>query len=141
MAVDDDVTYGFSIGDANALANAIGQRDFVVKLIDEPLGGGGGCGSIQIEITSVSVITRATVKILARPCGCDVVPEEVSESVVVYDLAGCFLDETPLSALVGRRGTAQYMEIKAAEAAEINVTIPDGETTICVWLFTGLCCP
>ena len=110
------------------------------------------CGDITFKILSTGTnalgIRWAKVQILARPCGCEEVPEEVELIVVqpstlgpgidrIYDLAGCFLNE-PDADLVNRVGFAKYMQDLRFIESPIE---PGGPVPDCTWSIHSLCCP
>ena len=110
------------------------------------------CNEVRFRINSVDQVPvqcpwqSAVVDILARPCGCTTVPEEVgtgtADTIRVFDEAGCFLDE-PAADLVNRIGYAKYMidEERVAVAPGTGT----GTGTVagsgdCRWEITQLCC-
>jgi hypothetical protein len=114
------------------------------------LGGGGSsrsCDFIAFEILSVSSDRySAVVEITHRPCGCNLVPEEVAGIVTVYDELECHLSDEEPSALIGRKGTARYMtgakrESSSSEASSGASSSGSSSTKECLWMIDGLCCP
>ncbi len=114
--------------------------------------GGAACDFIRFRINSVDQVPfqcpwqSAVVDILARPCGCTVVPEEAgtgtAETVRVFDEAKCHLDE-PANDLVGRIGYAKYMIGEERVAVDPGTGTSTGTTTgsgDCRWEITSLCC-
>lgn len=101
---------------------------------------GGGRGILQVEFTVDSLTDpgggadiQATVTVTAIPAGMTTVPLLTGScKLTVYDQLGCFFDESPLSDIVGRAGTAHYVQNLDASCD------PDGDP---LWSVNGLCCP
>lgn len=106
-------------------------------------GSGSSCNTIHFEVVEADVSqSLLIVRIIARPCGCTISPEQDSdEQVNVYDLLGCHLDDESDADLVDRRGTAEYVEVDDSEAAALGLDLDSDELTTCLWSLTGLCCP
>jgi len=88
-----------------------------------PLGGGGGHG-VAFEIQEMDS-GIATCTILMRDNPATTSPGEAYGFIEVEDLIGCFFDESPESALIGRKGFARYM----------------GTGSEAKWIVHSLCCP
>jgi hypothetical protein len=101
------------------------------------------CDWIQFELLGIigehECGKMGLVEIKIRPCGCETVPGESDNQLIVYDWMGCHFDEENDGDLEGRRGSAQYGLLVEGDVISSSTS---GECSDeCKWYVSGLCCP